>query len=552
MSRVYPLVQKEQEGPINWVFIHGWGSDNRLWDNLREHLTGSHFAIDLPGFGEAEEYLPSSLDDYLVDIEVSLPRNCILVGWSLGGMIATQLAARSDGKSSHSIGRVVGLITFASNPCFVVREGWPAAMSRKTFVQFQQSFEIQPNKVWARFCGLQVQGAENPKLLLEKLKQQKPPKPVSMSAWMQGLCWLNEMDNRQALHELVVPHFHILGVGDALVPESAASAIAELGQAEVRLIGASGHCPHLTQTNEVAIYLQSWIAKMGFQKAVSRVCPQQINKLKIARSFGSAAKTYDAAAQVQAEIAQDLLSFGLSFGVGLNSRNSVLDLGCGTGFVAHLLQQRAIQQEDLFPRSLSLLDLAEPMVSVARNKLDHKLPNHYLVADAEALPIKSECFEIVLSSLAIQWCSDLTVLGREVTRTLVPGGYFLFATLGEHTLLELKSAWKKVNSYVHVNDFKPISDVQSEIEASGLIVDQIKSYTTIVKYQSVLPILRDLKAIGAHNMNSGQNQGLTPARQLRELESAYEEFRCKLGLLPVTYDVILILAKKPKTLTGEL
>jgi malonyl-CoA O-methyltransferase len=60
-----------------------------------------------------------------------------------------------------------------------------------------------------------------------------------------------------------------------------------------------------------------------------------------------------------------------------------------------------------------------------------------------------------------------------------------------------------------------------------------------------MPLLRELKGIGAHNINPGSRPGLTVVRQLRLLEDAYQHFRDRDDKLPATYDVILVRAKKP-------
>jgi malonyl-CoA O-methyltransferase len=50
--------------------------------------------------------------------------------------------------------------------------------------------------------------------------------------------------------------------------------------------------------------------------------------------------------------------------------------------------------------------------------------------------------------------------------------------------------------------------------------------------------MRDLKVLGAHNINPGRNPGLTGRRALKTMMEAYERFRQQDGLLPATYEVI--------------
>src|SRR5688572_5114562 len=84
---------------INLVLIHGWGRDSRTWQPVLESLQS--FAtvtlIDLPGFGASTVLPEFSLDAVLDKIAAQLPQDAVIMGWSLGGMLAVQLAARFPG-----------------------------------------------------------------------------------------------------------------------------------------------------------------------------------------------------------------------------------------------------------------------------------------------------------------------------------------------------------------------------------------------------------------------------------------------------------------------
>ncbi|MCW9088725.1 MAG: malonyl-[acyl-carrier protein] O-methyltransferase BioC, partial [Gammaproteobacteria bacterium] len=57
-------------------------------------------------------------------------------------------------------------------------------------------------------------------------------------------------------------------------------------------------------------------------------------------------------------------------------------------------------------------------------------------------------------------------------------------------------------------------------------------------YRDSMTLMRDLKALGAHNVNPGRNQGLTGPRKVQAVLAAYEQFRRADGLLPATYEVL--------------
>lgn len=499
-----------------WVLLNGWGSNHALWQGLIAHLPGDKRFIDLPDHDDSlsGQLSPArSWQGWAEFIAEQMPANCILIGWSLGGMLATQVAALVPK-------RVRALITLACNPCFVAKDDWPDAMAVDVFTRFCADFEVQPAKTWSRFCALQAQGDSARKDVLQRLKLPGPPSPKVALGWANQLQWLAQIDNREVLKRLSCPHLHLYGEGDGLVPASVVGAVASFGHADTHIFPNIGHAPHISDPKAVSARVLLWL-----QSA------RGISKAKIARSFAAAAVTYDASAHVQLHVAQQLVNELSDFA----GHEQVLDLGCGTGFVAHALQLREHAPQ------VTLADLAEPMVAFAKSKLPSM---HGVVADAEALPFATASFDAVVSSLALQWCHDLVSVGREVERCLRSGGAFTFSTLGPATLHELKRAWAQVDDYVHVNTFKSTEQIRSELCQSGLLIESIRQMPVTLRYPQVLPLLRELKAIGAHNMNPGQKPGLSRRSQLRRLEHAYAAEADESGLLPVTYDVLIVTAIK--------
>jgi malonyl-CoA O-methyltransferase len=66
-----------------------------------------------------------------------------------------------------------------------------------------------------------------------------------------------------------------------------------------------------------------------------------------------------------------------------------------------------------------------------------------------------------------------------------------------------------------------------------------------MEYERLLDLTRELKNIGAHNVNSGRPDGLTSRERIRALTNAYELFREPNGRLPATYQVWYLRCTKP-------
>lgn len=264
-----------------------------------------------------------------------------------------------------------------------------------------------------------------------------------------------------------------------------------------------------------------------------------IDKRRVADSFSRAAATYDSVAQLQRDIGTKLLDFLPSTFVAAEDSAQIpsrlLDLGCGTGYFGARLQQQ-------FPAAeLFNLDLAHGMLQYARAERD--LDAHWLCADAEALPLASQSLDLIFSSLAIQWCANSEKLFAEIARVLRPGGHFVVATLGPDTLHELRDAWAAADSYTHVNSFVPLSALLDSL-APSLAVSRQETEMRVLQYQHLRELTDELKNLGAHNMNSGQQAGLTGRQQVRSFKQAYEARRQDNGYLPATYQVYYLVLTK--------
>ena len=89
-------------GDTHFVFLHGWGGSIESFKFIIKYLKGNFSAlfIDFPPFGKSEEpQIPFTMMDYanltLDIIKQNGCKNCILVGHSFGGRVATILASSS-------------------------------------------------------------------------------------------------------------------------------------------------------------------------------------------------------------------------------------------------------------------------------------------------------------------------------------------------------------------------------------------------------------------------------------------------------------------------
>jgi malonyl-CoA O-methyltransferase len=271
-----------------------------------------------------------------------------------------------------------------------------------------------------------------------------------------------------------------------------------------------------------------------------------LDKRQIRRSFGRAASTYDQAAVLQREVgARALERLDL---VRLDPA-LILDAGCGTGFAAPALRRR-------FPRAAVVgLDLAMPMLEAARLRVPRwrnwigSPRQHFVCGDNERLPLRAGAVGMLWSNLAFQWANDLPRVFAECLRVLEPGGLLTFTTFGPDTLKELRTAFAGRDDGVHVNRFIDMHDIGDMLVQAGFADPVMDMEQITLTYLDAESLMRELKAIGAHNVAASRSRGLTGRGALEELRRRYEPMR-RDGRLPATFEVVYGHAWKPAARVG--
>lgn len=262
----------------------------------------------------------------------------------------------------------------------------------------------------------------------------------------------------------------------------------------------------------------------------------KIERRSVASAFNAAAKNYDAVALLQQTVADRLFE---SFDLIKINPASILDMGSGTGYGSRKLKQRF--KKARFYQA----DISGEMLKTARKQSPrHFSKNHFVCADAVQMPIKENQFDLVFSSLMLQWCNDLDRVFAEVKRILKPGGLFLFASFGPDTLKELRECWQQADDHVHVNAFVDMHDIGDSLMRNGMDAPVLSIEHIVLIYDDCIQLMRELKSIGAQNINEGRRKTLTGKQRLNQVVSRYESFRTN-HKLPATYEVVYGHAWRP-------
>lgn len=101
-----------------------------------------------------------------------------------------------------------------------------------------------------------------------------------------------------------------------------------------------------------------------------------------------------------------------------NNLIQLLDMGCGTG-------RNMVEFHNHFPGHLIYgLEISYQAALIAKIKTN--LP--VIVADAENLPFKNNCFDIIFSANILEYINNTSLFMKNINQVLCPSGYFAFLT----------------------------------------------------------------------------------------------------------------------------
>lgn len=239
------------------VLLHGWGLNLRVFDGLRAALGPEQriLAIDLPGHGASPWTGQTSAQQWLASIGGLLPRGATLLGWSLGGQLALQLASQP----SLAVRRLVLIATSAR---FVRADDWPHGMAAATLRQFAAQLERDPQQTVADFLELQVRGSLDAAAvranLQHALQQHGTARPEALRS---ALALLEHNDLRALARGINIPALVVTGQHDRVTPPQAGQALAQLllPHGQLLQIPRAGHAPFLSHLPQVSAALLEFL-----------------------------------------------------------------------------------------------------------------------------------------------------------------------------------------------------------------------------------------------------------------------------------------------------
>jgi malonyl-CoA O-methyltransferase len=258
----------------------------------------------------------------------------------------------------------------------------------------------------------------------------------------------------------------------------------------------------------------------------------------VRRSFEEAALRYDGVALLQRRVRESMLE---RLELVKVTPRTVLDAGAGTGHAAAALARRYSGARVI------AMDLAPAMLEQARRRAAWFRKQGFVCADLQRAPLADGSVDLLFSSLALQWCSDLDAVFAEFHRILAADGVLTFSTFGPDTLQELRDAWRQADDFSHVNAFLDMHDIGDALVRAGFQGAALDVERFTLTYPDVYGLMRDLKAMGAHNVTAGRRPALTGKGRIAAMTRTYEARRNDAGQIPASYEVVYGHAWAPQT-----
>ena len=198
---------------------------------------------------------------------------------------------------------------------------------------------------------------------------------------------------------------------------------------------------------------------------------------------------------------------------------SVLDIGCGGGFLAEEFARDGFDVSGIEPAANSV------RAARAHAEQNH-LPIHYCEGRGESLPFADDSFAVVTCCDVLEHVDDVAQVIREVSRTLQPGGVFFFDTVNRTVMswLVLIKLWQDwglagLPANVHVWDkfIKP-SEIVAVMQDNGLCSKDLKG---IGPKRNPLIFLSRMRKVRARKVRGQAVADLLAMRETDDLGISY-------------------------------
>lgn len=255
----------------------------------------------------------------------------------------------------------------------------------------------------------------------------------------------------------------------------------------------------------------------------------QTNPQHIARAFNRAAKTYDEHAILQRKVVDALYQ---KISQHITPSSLILDAGCGTGYFQEVLRKHGHKN------TLWQVDFSPAMCAIAENyaALPEFATTHTLCTDIRHLEFEPETFDLIFSSLTLQWLTpdELENTLAQLYLLLKPGGVLAISSLCHGTLTELEAYDP---SLIQHFPKKSLWEEMANNFSAKLSSDNYKLW-----YPDAVSLLKSMKSIGANHL---ETHFLRNKTYFHKLNQHYQQQHYVAGKgVPASWEVVSLIGEK--------
>ncbi|CAN7507703.1 class I SAM-dependent methyltransferase [Neorhizobium tomejilense] len=169
----------------------------------------------------------------------------------------------------------------------------------------------------------------------------------------------------------------------------------------------------------------------------------------------------------------------------------------------------------------------------------------FTAAPFEDVPLEPESVNLVLSPLSLHLVNDMPGTLVRIRRALKPDGLFLAAIPGSGTLQEMRDVLLSAEAELtggaspRVIPFADVRDVGALLQRAGFSLPVVDAETYTVRYDSLFPLMRDLRAMGMTNPLAGRSRvPVTRRFFVRAAELYAERYSDPDGRIRATFSII--------------
>lgn len=247
------------------LFAHGFGCDQHMWRFLTPAFENDYQIVlfDYVGSGASDKaaYNPErygNLHGYAQDVleicEAFQLKDVIFVGHSVSSMIGLLAAIDEPRYFSR-------LVMVGPSPSYINDGDYTGGFERKDIEGLLETME--KNYIgWANFLAPSIMGnKERPELGLELTESFCSTDPVIARQFAEATFF---SDNREDLNKIRVPSLVLQCSDDIIAPQEVGHYLSNhLTGSTLRLMKATGHCPHMSEPEETIHLIKEYLSSVN-------------------------------------------------------------------------------------------------------------------------------------------------------------------------------------------------------------------------------------------------------------------------------------------------